>query len=93
MVRGSVPSKRQTHQFLLLHGYIAKVSQILKAALPNRKYYSMLSWDENTQCFGGLILVPSAKMTIFFFFLKCSTTIPLHKYFSLGTVSFPIALH
>lgn len=67
MVRGSVPSKRQTHQFLLLHGYIAKVSQILKAALPNRKYYSMLSWDENTQCFGGLILVPSAKMTIFLF--------------------------
>lgn len=69
--------------------YITKVSQIFKAALLNKKYYSMLSWDENTQCFGGLRSVLSAKMTI----LQCPTMIPLCNYFALGTGSFPIALH
>lgn len=54
----------------------------------------MPSWDENTQCFGGLILVPSAKMTISLTYLKkCYITMLFHKYFSLGTVHFPIALH
>lgn len=66
-----------------------KVSQIFKAALLNKKYYSMLSWDENTQCFGGLRSVLSAKMTIW----QCPTMIPFCNYFSLGTGSFPITLH
>jgi len=36
----------------------------------------MLSWDENTQCFGGLILVPPAKMTSF---LKMSNYNPISQ--------------
>lgn len=53
----------------------------------------MPSGNENTQCFGGLILVPSAKMTISLTLpKKCYITMVFHKYFSPGTVHFPIAL-